>query len=195
MAGPNWVVLKATHPSWCTAQLPGEVAELLGCRAEDLAPLTRPARGIAFLDRGPGVVRVVGMHRSARLLSVEMTANRVVDVAQLTEKMLFNIPDAVERHLGLKTYPRGDRGAQGTDDTLLWFLPETEYAFYRKETREGRGFPGLPDGETPHVYLTKALLGDFRPGLDAYERACEKGPAPLRPASPMLASGRRRGAR
>ncbi len=195
MAGPNWVILKAIHPSWCTAQLPGEVAELLGCRAEDLASLTRPARGIAFLDRGPGVARVVGMHRSAVLLSGEMTANRVVDVAQLTEKMLFNIPDAVERHLGLKTYPRGDRGAQGTDDTLLWFLPEPEYALYRKETREGKAFPGLPGGETPHVYVTKSLLGDFRPGLEAFERACEKGLAPPRGAPPVLAAVRRRSLR
>lgn len=178
---PSWVALKAVHPSWSTVQLPQEVAELLGCRAEELSSLLRPARSIAFLARGPGVVRVVGMHRSATLLGEEMSANRVVDVAQLTDKLLFNLPDAVVRYLGLTVRPRGDRGGHGIEDGILWFLPELEYRSYREAGREGIRYSGLASGEAPHVYLTRSVLGDFRRGLEDLERSYEAGagkPAP-----------------
>ena len=171
MREEGWVVLRAVHPSWCTAQLPGEVADLLRCRAEELERLQKPGRAIAFLDRGPGTLRVIGTHRSADLLAKEMAANRVVGISQLTQKLVFNLPDDVERHLGITTYPRGEHGARGTDDTLLWFLPSEEYYAYREATRGEGEFHPPPAGPVPHLYLAKSLLANLRPPLSELERS------------------------
>lgn len=165
----TWVVIRAIHPSWCTLQVPGDVAQLLGCRPEDLERLTKPARAVAFLDRGQGVLRVVGVHRSATLLAKEMAMNRVVGTAQLTEKAVFNLPDAVERHLDLKTFKRGDKGAYGTDDSVAWVLPESEYYRFRAEEREGKG-EGMTEGSDVHLYLVKSLFPGLLPSVDALER-------------------------
>lgn len=169
----TYVILRAVHPSWCTTQLPGEVADLLGCRPEDLASLRKPGRGLAFLDRGPGTLRVVGVHRSADLMAREMARNRVLAVAQLTEKLVFNLPDSVERHLEIQTYPRGEHGARGTDDGLIWFIPLDEYRRYREERRNDER-PSISAGRESHVYLAKSTLPKFRPPVDELE-----GPAAL----------------
>lgn len=183
MASEEWVVLRAVHPSWCTAQLPSEVAELLGCRVEDIEQLQKPARAVAFLDRGAGTLRVVGTHRSADLFAREMAQNRVVGVAQLTGKLVFNLPDDVERHLGIVSYPRGEHGARGTDDTILWFLPRTEYYEYREAERSPGGYRGLRSGAVPHVYLARSLLPGLRPAVAELERAGSRSvavaPAPV----------------
>ncbi len=171
MREEGWVVLRAVHPSWCTAQLPGEVADLLGCRAEELERLQRPGRAIAFLDRGPETLRVIGTHRSADLLAKEMASNRVVGISQLTQKLVFNLPDDVERHLGITTYPRGEHGARGTDDTLLWFLPSEEYYAYREATRGGAEYHHPPASLVPHLYLARSLLLNLRPPLSELERS------------------------
>ncbi|MDE1821300.1 MAG: hypothetical protein KGJ23_14385 [Euryarchaeota archaeon] len=170
MPSEEYVVLRAVHPSWCTGQLPGEVADLLGCRVQDLEGLQRPGRSIAFLDRGAGTLRVIGTHRSAELFAREMAQNRVVGVAQLTGKLVFNLPDDVERHLAISTYPRGEHGARGTDDTLLWFLPKGEYYEYREVTRGAEEFRGLRSGAAPHVYLAKSLISGLRPPVTELER-------------------------
>ena len=167
----DWVILRAVHPSWCTAQLPSEVADLLGCRPEDLEGLQRPGRAIAFLDRGPGTLRVIGTQRSAEVLAREMAQNRVVGVAQLTGKLVFNLPDDVERHLSIATYSRGEHGARGTDDTIVWFLPKGEYYEYREATRTGGPFRGLRAGQIPHVYLARSLFSGFRPPSSELERS------------------------
>jgi hypothetical protein len=165
----TWVVIRAIHPSWCTLQVPGDVAELLGCRPEDLEKLTKPARAVAFLDRGPGVLRVIGVHRSADLLAKEMAMNRVVGTAQLTDKGVFNLPDAVETHLGLSTFPRGDKGASGTDDSVAWLLPEKEYYEFREGERQGKGY-GMTKGDDVHLYLVKSLFPGLLPSIDSMER-------------------------
>lgn len=188
MVNPEeWVILRAVHPSWCTAQLPSEVADLLGCRPEDLEGLQRPGRAIAFLDRGPGTLRLIGTHRSADLLAREMAQNKVIGVAHLTGKLVFNFPDAVEHHLGIVSYPRGEHGARGTDDTVVWFLPKGEYYEYREVTRAGASFRTLRSGQLPHVYLARSLFSAFRPPCAELERQWGSG-API--ASP--AAGRAR---
>lgn len=165
----TWVVIRAIHPSWCTLQVPGDVAQLLGCRPEDLEKLTKPARAVAFLDRGPGVLRVIGVHRSAPLLAREMAQNRVVGTAQLTDKAVFNLPDAVESHLGLQTFKRGDKGASGTDDSVAWLLPEAEYYQFRKDEREGKSY-GMTEGDDVHLYLVKSLFPGLLPSIESMER-------------------------
>jgi len=159
------VVLKAIHPSWCTTQVPNDVAELLGCQMSELKGLHRPARAIAFLSRGQGNVRALGSYRSAEMLAGEMAANRVIAMAQLTEKLVFNIPAALEEYLGIQTYPRGGAGTRGTDDMLVWFMPEDEYYEYRSQTRDSKPFRGLASGNIPRVYLTKSIFQHLRKNI------------------------------
>lgn len=161
-----WVVMRAVHPTWCMLQVPQEIGELLGARPEELAKLTRPAHAIAFLDRGPSTVRVIGVHRSADLLAREMAKNRVVGTAQMSAKGVFNLPDAVEQHLGLKVYPRKDSPATSTDDTVAWLLPEEEYYRYRREEREKES---PASGEEYHVYLVRSLFPGLRPSVEVME--------------------------
>ncbi len=161
----NYVVLKAVHPSWCTTQLPGDVATLLDISPEALQGLHRPARAIAFLSRGPGTLRVVSVFRSSQMLASDMAADRVVATAQLTEKLVFNIPAAVEDHLGLTIRPQETKNTRWTDDMIVWFLPETEYYAYRAAVARGGHFEALPSGETPRIYLTRSHFSELRPRL------------------------------
>ncbi len=163
--GEDYVVLKAVHPTWCTTQLPGDVAELLGISSDVLKGLHRPARALAFLSRGPGTLRVLSLYRGGDLLAKEMAADRVVATAQLTEKHVFNIPGAVEEHLGLVSRPQETRNTRWTNDMIVWFLPKDEYYEYRQVVAGGSEFPGLRSRTPPRVYLTKSLFGDLRPNL------------------------------
>lgn len=159
--GNQYVILKAVHPTWCTTQLPGEVAELLGCSRKDLDGMKRPGRSIAFLARGQGVLRVVGFLRSADLLAKELAGNRVVAMAQLTEKLVFNIPASAEQYLGIKSYQKGTTGTRGTDDMVVWYMPEGEYYEYRELTRDGNEFTSLHSGSVPTVYLSKSIFSNL----------------------------------
>jgi len=145
--------------------VPNDVAELLGCQMSELKGLHRPARAIAFLSRGQGNVRALGSYRSAEMLAGEMAANRVIAMAQLTEKLVFNIPAALEEYLGIQTYPRGGAGTRGTDDMLVWFMPEDEYYEYRSQTRDSKPFRGLASGNIPRVYLTKSIFQHLRKNI------------------------------
>ena len=185
MAAENYVVLKSIHPTWCTTQLPGEVAELLGSSAEDLKGLHRPARSLAFLARGQGTLRVLSLFRSSDLLQREMRENRVVATAQLTDKLVFNIPAAVEEYLGLVSFPRETPSTRGTDDMIVWFIPEEEYYEYRDLTRDKSPFSALSSGQTPRVYLTKSIFSALRPSLS------EEEGLKVRPARSSGTSGRK----
>jgi hypothetical protein len=173
-------VLKAIHPSWCTTQVPSDVAELLGCQRAELKGLHRPARAIAFLSRGPGNVRALGTYRSAEMLAGEMAANRVIAMAQLTDKLVFNMPAALEEYLGIQSYPRGGAGTRGTDDMIVWYMPEDEYYEYRLQTRDGKPFKGLTSGNIPHVYLTKSVFQHLRKNIAEEPLLVPAHPAPLR---------------
>ena len=154
----EYVVLRAVHPTWLAAQLPTEVAELIEYRPNEVRDLRSPGRGIAFLARGPGLVRVVASYAAREILAVETVRNRYIAPARLSDKLLFNIPGAVVRHLGLQVAPRGPNGTKATDDTLLWFLPAPEYYEYRAQERSARGWNGPTPGGFAHVYLAKSLL-------------------------------------
>lgn len=158
-------MLWATSPTSSYMALPRVVAQILGCTREDLAKLGHPQRGIAFLARPERTVRVVGMHRHARLVAQALRQNEVVGIAQVTPtNVTFNIPDAVEEHLGLQTYRRHgkDYVVTGTDDTVAWIMPAGEYYPFRRAEREGRAWT-QPEGGN-HVYLRKSEFEGLVPG-------------------------------
>ena len=155
----GWVVLWATCPRSNYLALPRDVAKILGCTREDLAKLRRSQRAIAFLRRPDNTVRVVGMHRHADLVSQALHRNEVVGIAQLNPtKVTFNIPDAVEVHIGLQTYRRlgKDYVVTGTDDSLAWLMPTSEYYHFRRAEREGTLWV-QPEGGA-RVYFCKLVF-------------------------------------
>ena len=160
------VILRAVHPTYLNTQLPSEVAELLQYRLEEVRHLTAPARGIAFFARGPGTVRVVASFRAGDLLAAETAKNRYLAAAQLTEKLVFSLPEAVVDHLGLRSQPRGPHGIKSTDDSVVWFLPAPEYYEFRAAERAGRPYAGPATGGLAHVYLAKSLLEFPSAGVD-----------------------------
>ena len=106
------MVAKTTALSGRQLQLPGVVAKIIGLRPD----LPRPGNGIAFLDAGPGVARVaavadpwVGATREAMPFAV----------ATPTRKLVFSLPRALERHLGVEV-PR----PLGEKEVLVWATPE-----------------------------------------------------------------------
>lgn len=181
----EYVILKAAHPTWMNLQLPTEVAEVIQYQPTELKELRHPSRAIAFLARGPGIVRVVPTYRAREILPVETVRNRYIAPAHLTEKMLFTIPGPVARHLDLQVQARGPHDARSTDDGVMWFLPAPEYYQFRADRRTPRGWTGPRPGGYAHVYLAKSLVPltrdlsdlearieqeEWRPRLEALER-------------------------
>ena len=171
----EYVVLKAAHPTWLTLQLPNEVAQLIQYDPNEVRDLRAPGRGIAFLARGPGIVRVVASFRAPEILAIETVRNRFIAPARLTDKLVFNLPIPVVRHLGLQTQPRGPNETRATDDSILWFLPAPEYYEFRARERSEKGWNGPSPGGFAHVYLSKSLvpfppeLGDLEARIEAEE--------------------------
>lgn len=164
-----WVILKAGHPSWCYAQLPTEVAEMIGLKTEALVGASKPARMIAFLKRSSGVVRVISMAGSPELLSKEMARDRVLATALPSEKLVFNFPDALEQYLGLRTYAsKAHPGQSRTKDSVAWVLRVDEYDRYRDATQEGGSFVMKP-GEEMHVYFAKSQFMGILPQMAVME--------------------------
>ena len=152
--------------------LPRDVARLLGCTRENLVRLRRPQRAIAFLRRPAGLLRVVGMGQSADLARKSLTSNELVGIAHVTPtKLTFNIPDAVEAHLGLETYRRSgkDYAVTGSNDVVCWITPANEYHTYRIAEREERPFPAPKDGA--HIYFRKSFFPGLLPRLSEQEKS------------------------
>ena len=183
----EYVVVRATHPSWLTMQLPGEVADLLRFRPEEEGPHREPSRTISFLARGPGFVRVIAAGPAREALAVEAVRNRLVASARPGDRHLFTLPAPVVQHLGLQAYSRGPR-LRGTDDTLVWFVPAPEYYEYRSVVEAGKPWTGPTGSPFARVYLAKSLLPfprefgqlaeleyrieeeEWRPAVDALQR-------------------------
>jgi len=182
----EYVVVRATHPTWLTMQLPSEVADLLRFRPEE-GPQRESSRTIAFLARGPGIARVLASYPAREALAVETVRNRLIASARPGERHLFTLPAPVVSHLGLRIYARGPR-LRGTDDTLVWFVPAPEYYEYRSVVEAGRAWTGPSGGPFAHVYLVKSLVPfpkelaqlaeleyrveaeEWRPAVEALER-------------------------
>lgn len=182
----EYVIVRATHPTWLTMQLPTEVAELIGFSPE-AGPERVSSRSVSFLARGPGFARVIATYPSREALAVETVRNRLLATARPGERLLFTLPTPVAQHLGLHVYARGPR-VRGTDDSLLWFLPAPEYYEFRAVVESGKRWTGPSDGPFAHVYLAKSLVpfsndfghlaerefrieeDEWRPGIAALQR-------------------------
>jgi hypothetical protein len=106
------------------------------------------------------------MHRHADLVTQALRQNQVVGIAQVTPtNVTFNIPDAVEEYLGLQTYqrPGKDYAVTGTDDTMAWIMPASEYYPFRRAEREGRTWS--QPGAGAQVYLRKSVFQNIGPDL------------------------------
>jgi hypothetical protein len=183
----EYVILRAGHPTWLTLQLPTEVVDLLRFRPEE-GPAREPSRSIAFLGRGPGIVRVLASHPAREALAVETVRGRLIASARPGDRHLFSLPTGVVQHLGLQVSLRGPRAGRGTDDSILWFAPAPEYYEYRSIVDSGRTWTAPSSGPFAHVYLAKSLFPfprefgqlsevefrieeeEWRPGIEGLQR-------------------------
>jgi len=160
----EYVGLKTVHPTWLTLQLPNEVADLLAYDPEEGVDPRVPGRGLAYLARGPSIVRVVSAYAARELLPIEIVRDRYLATAHPTSKLLHNLPQAVIQHLGVRILARGPKGQRATDDELLWFLPAPEYFEFRARERLAKAWSGPSTGGLAHVYLARSVLplpGEF----------------------------------
>jgi hypothetical protein len=153
----EYVALRAVHPSWLTMQLPQEIAELLQYQPESGKDRTS-SRTIAFLSRGPGVLRVLAAQPGREVVAIEQVRNRLLANARPGDRLLFNLPAPVLKHLGTQVYSRGPKAGRGTADSLLWLMPAPEYYEYRATVDREEPWKGPSAGPFAHVYLTKSLL-------------------------------------
>jgi hypothetical protein len=156
-ARTGYVVLKATHATFLTLQLPRDVAELIGFDAAESAALRAPGREVAFLARGPGVCRVISLRRSASMLAEEIQFDRFIASARVSRKRLFFLPVAVAHHLGLEVERASPSGKTSTFDSVVWLADAPAYYEYRSgRDRSGRE----SSDETPpaRVYVTKSMI-------------------------------------
>ena len=152
----EYVILRATHPTWLTLQLPAEVADLLCFRPES-GPHRDSSRTISFLGRGPGIVRVIASHPAREALAIETVRNRFIASARPGERHLFTLPTPVVQHLGLQVYSRGSK-LRATDDRIVWFVPAPEYYEYRSVVGAEKTWTGPTGGPFARVYVTKSLV-------------------------------------
>ena len=106
-----WVVLHATEVNGTTLQIPKEAAKLIGLRAD----LRSPGNGVAFLDRGPRVLRVMAMADPSVGATKEST-DALIAVATPTNRLIFSLPKRVREHLRLGRRP-----------VVAWVVPEQEW--------------------------------------------------------------------
>jgi len=152
----EYVIVRATHPTWLTMQLPAEVAELI-CFRPEAGANRDPSRTISFLARGPGVARVIASHPAREALAIETVRNRLIASARPGERHLFTLPTPVVQHLGLQVYSRGPK-LRGTDDRIVWFVPAPEYYEYRSVVEAGKSWSGPTGGPFARVYVMRSLF-------------------------------------
>jgi hypothetical protein len=165
----EYVVLRAVHPTYLNLQFPVEAAEFIEFEVERTKELPPAARGIAFVARGPGVVRVVTTLGAGDLLPIEILRNRYLATALVSERLIFNLPEAVSHHLGLKVQTTREREGRFTDDGLLWFLPAPEYYEFRARQRTGKPWQGPTGAPMGHLYLARSVI-PWGPELDQIDR-------------------------
>ena len=152
----EYVIVRATHPTWLTMQLPAEVAELI-CFHPETGAHRDSSRTISFLARGPGVARVIASHPAREALAIETVRNRLIASARPGERHLFTLPAPVVEHLGLHVYSRGPK-LRGTDDRIVWLVPAPEYYEYRSVVEAGKTWSGPSGSPFARVYVTKSLV-------------------------------------
>ena len=163
MPSDLWRVFKTVNPSWGSLGLGTEVHDLLGVPQPKGGALTPEERMLAFLDRGPGMVRVINVYASARLYAESLTQHKIIAQALPGQTFTFNLPDKVEKHLGMETEWDPKSRNTRTMDTLAWIMPEEAYHAYRKATQDGGAYQVPKEGPAP-LYLRRATWsGLMRP--------------------------------
>jgi hypothetical protein len=178
-----WVVFKTVHPSWGTLILPSEVSELMGV-PPPLEKGERPdpaRRTLAFLDRGPGRVRVISLFRSAQVFAEAVEERRLIGQAQVSDKLYLNLPDAVEDHLNLKRWFVPERRSQRTNDMLAWMIPAEEYYAWREATQD-RSPHVLPPSGPANIYLVKSYFPGLLPSKESMEGQVKGAVSSRRPS-------------
>lgn len=150
-----YVLLRSVHPTRLTMQLPQEVAEMIGLDSDISDP--GAGRSISFLSRGPGIARVLATASFREALAIEVVRDRFVASARPGEKFLFSVPAGLLRHLGIEIGVRGPQLGRGTDDRLLFLMPEEEYHDACAARTAGAGWTGPHGGGMAHIYVVKAV--------------------------------------
>jgi hypothetical protein len=148
----EWTVLKASTTSWMYTSIPYEVAQLIGCREDVIEKLPHHLRTLAFLNRGPGRLRIVPSHNSQEILQREMYD--VVSICQINPHNAIRINEKVASHLELDVRRKGAKGFESFDP-IAFVAPQAEYLDYVEATAKGSAYESR---EVGHVYLAKPVI-------------------------------------
>ena len=148
----EWTVLKATTTSWMYTSIPYEVAQLIGCREDVIDKLPHHLRTLAFLNRGPGRLRIVPSYNSQDLLQHEMYD--VISICQINPHNAIRINEKVASHLELDVRRKGAKGFESFDP-IAFVAPQSEYLGYVDSQTKGATYEPR---EVGHVYLAKPVI-------------------------------------
>ena len=154
----EYVVVRSSHPTWLTTQLPADAVGLLKIRSPSAHSTSERTGAISFLSRGVGIARVFASHLSRETLAFESVRGRLLATARPGARHLFSVPTALLAYLGVKVSVQGPREGKSTDDQLLWFVPAEEYYSFRRSEADGSVWRGPCVGGSGHVYLARAIL-------------------------------------
>lgn len=148
----EWTVLKASTTSWMYTSIPYEVAQLIGCREDVIEKLPHHLRTLAFLNRGPGRLRIIPSYNSQELLQREMY--NVVSICQINPHNAIRINEKVATHLDLDVRRKGTKGFESFDP-IAFVAPLGEYRAYVDTQVQGTTYEAR---EVGHVYLAKPVI-------------------------------------
>ena len=148
----EWTVLKAATTSWMYTSIPYEVAQLIGAREDVIKKLPPHLRTLAFLDRGPGRLRIVPSYNSQELLQKEMYG--VVSLCKINPHLAIRITEKVAKHLELDVRRKGNGGFESYDP-IAFVARLQEYRGYVEAASKGDPYEPREAG---HVYITKAAF-------------------------------------
>ncbi len=148
----EWTVLKASTTSWMYTSIPYEVAQLIGCREDVIEKLPHHLRTLAFLNRGPGRLRIVPSYNSQEVLQKEMYD--VVSICQINPHNAIRINEKVASHLELDVRRKGSKGFESFDP-IAFVAPQNEYLAFVEASAKGATYEPR---EVGHVYLAKPVI-------------------------------------
>ena len=135
------------------------------------------------------MVRVINELASARLFAESLIQHKVIAQALPGQTFTFNLPDKVEKFLGMQTEWDPKSRNTRTLDTLAWIMPEEEYLAYRRATQDG-GTYQLPKAGPAPLYLRKATFAGT--GLMRSLRDLEGAALEIREATVQVAGPKAR---
>lgn len=148
----EWMVLKAATTSWMYTSIPYEVAQLIGAQEVTIEKMPPHLRTLAFLDRGPGRLRIVPSYNSQELLHEEMYG--VVSLCKINPHLAIRITEKVAKHLELDVRRKGNRGFESYDP-IAFVAPLHEYREYVEAASKGTTYEPR---EVSHIYMMKATF-------------------------------------